>query len=206
MEKEITLVFHNNGLRSYIEVDLCARCPRLDGKGCCGYYSPVFYPTDFAYLMQNKPELLESLFNIPHITILDASLTVNSMADGESYRCLFHDSQKGCILSQDLRETICRHFVCPGIGWEEEPLLKHWHEFFQKLFDYEIYLNNLIADELKARNLSLRDEEKRPIFFKELFCIFKRETSKLPDFIINHPREEKFTLKREIKFGREWKL
>ncbi|SHH20644.1 hypothetical protein SAMN02745221_01924 [Thermosyntropha lipolytica DSM 11003] len=206
MEKEITLIFHNRELRSYIEVDLCTTCPRLDGKGCCGYYSPVFYPTDFAYLMQKNPDLLEYLFKIPRITVLDSSLTVNSMIDGDSYRCHFHNPEKGCILDQDLRETICRHFVCPGIAWEEEPELKTWRDFFQRLFDYEIYLNQLIAEELKAKSLSLREPQKRPAFFQELFHIFKRETARLPDFIEDYPRKEKFVLQRTIKFGKEWKL
>lgn len=206
MFKEITLVFHNQGLRSYIEVDLCADCPRMDGKGCCGYYSPVFYPTDFAYLMHNKPDLLKKLFTLPNLTILDSSLTVNSMIDGDSYRCHFHNRQKGCILSQELRETICRHFVCPGIAWEEEPKLKAWHEFFTRLFNYEVYLNNLIADELKAKNLSLRDESKRDLFFKEISNIFTKETKNLHDFITKYPRQEKFVIKRQIKLGSEWKL
>ena len=55
MQKEIKIIFHNQGLRSYIEVDLCSECPRQDDKGCCGFYSPVFYSSDFAYLLKNQP-------------------------------------------------------------------------------------------------------------------------------------------------------
>ncbi|MBO8158705.1 hypothetical protein [Thermosyntropha sp.] len=206
MLKDIILTFHNRGLRSFIEVDLCPECPRQDHKGCCGYYSPVFYPTDFAYIMQNKPKLLNYIFSIPNLTILDSSVTVNSTIDKNGYLCHFHDLQKGCTLPQDLRETICRHFVCPGIGWEKEPELKHWKEFFQNLFDYEIYLNNLIADKLKAKGLSLRDHKNRRLFFQELLTIFIDETRNLPDFFNRCPPLEKFTLTRSIKFGTDWPL
>ena len=206
MQEEIKLIFHNNGLRSYIEVDLCRECPRQDDKGCCGYYSPVFYPSDFAYLLKNQPELLDYIFNIKNITVLDASVTVNNSIDGSSYRCSFHQKDGGCLLSQQLRESVCRHFVCPGIAWEDEGKLSHWKDFFCKLSDYEIYLNNRIADRLKEKGLSLRQKNNRSEFFAQLLLLFEEETSSLPDFLANYPSKEEVSINRQIKYGSDWPL
>jgi hypothetical protein len=97
MDKEINLIFHNLGLRTYIEVDLCAECPRQDDKGCCGFYSPVFYPTDLAYLYLHQPEMIEKIFSFDHLTVLDHSVTVNNVPEGDSYRCKFHSKNGGCL-------------------------------------------------------------------------------------------------------------
>ncbi len=206
MKKEITIVFHNEGLRSYIEVDLCAECPRQDDKGCCGYYSPVFYPSDFAYLLIHKPDLIDYIFKIKDITILDASVTVNNTIDGESYRCYFHSKDQGCFLDQKLRESVCRHFVCPGIDWEKEESLRHWKDFFSKLSDYEIALNNKIASALKAKGLTLRQDNMRRTFFQELLILYKEETNNLPSFFSKYPPIENAKLIREIKYGKDWPL
>ena len=64
MLKEINLVFHRRGLRSFIEVDLCADCPRRDHKGCCGHYSPVFYLTDLTSL-PSSPQLIDYIAELP---------------------------------------------------------------------------------------------------------------------------------------------
>jgi len=206
MNKEIKLKFHNRGLRSYIEVDLCAECPRQDAKGCCGYYSPVFYASDFAYLLEKKPELIEHILQADRITVLDTSVTLNKSIDGDSYRCHFHSQEGGCSLAQEERESICRHFVCPGIDWEREPGLFHWKRFFTMLFDYEIELNNEIARVLSEEGLSLRNENDRAAFFSRLQDIFRDKTSKLPDFFKECPEKEEATLLREISFGQDWKL
>lgn len=205
MEKEIEIVFHNTGLRSYIEVSLCADCPLQDGKGCCGNYSPVFYPTDFGYLLKNSPALLEEILNIQRLTILDASLTVNNTIDGSSYKCHFH-TDKGCRLAQEQRESICRHFVCPGIGWENEKDLLDWKQFFIQLADYEIELNNRISELLKEKGLTLRNETNRRHFFDELLRIYDREIQVLPDFFAKCPSQERFILKRDINPQCEWPL
>lgn len=206
MQKEIKLKFHNRGLRSYIEVDLCAECPRQDAKGCCGYYSPVFYASDFAYLLENKPELIENILQADRITVLDTSVTLNKSIDGESYRCHFHRQQGGCFLEQEERESICRHFVCPGVDWESDPHLARWKKFFTLLFDYEIELNNQISEELSNIGLSLRRETERAEFFRQLLVIFKDKTRILPDFFNECPPEEEATLIREISFGQDWRL
>lgn len=206
MIKEIELVFHNQGLRSYIEVDLCRECPRQDDKGCCGHYSPVFYPSDFAYLLQNHPNIMNYLMNIEDATVLDASLTINNSIDKDSYKCHFHRADGGCLLDQLQRESVCRHFVCPGIAWEEEAKIKHWKNFFSLLEDYEIELNRRIADTLKAKGLSLRDKEQRQRFFKELLNIYKEETRNLPGFFSSCKPLERFTIRRQIFFQQEWPL
>jgi len=206
MNKEIKIIFHNEGLRSYIEVDLCSECPRQDDKGCCGYYSPVFYTSDLAYLLKHRPELIDYIFNIDDITVLDASVTVNNSIDGDSYRCHFHSKKGGCKLDQPLRESVCRHFVCPGIAWEKEEELLPWKDFFLRLSDYEIELNNRIAAKLKEKGLTLRDKGKRPQFWTELITLFEQETQNLPDFFNHLPAREEWIITRPVSYGKDWPL
>ncbi|MBC7076080.1 MAG: hypothetical protein H5T98_08470 [Syntrophomonadaceae bacterium] len=206
MQKEIQITFYNKGLRSYIEIDLCSECPRNDNKGCCGYYSPVFYSSDLAYILKNKPDLLEYILGLEDITILDASITVNNSIDGSSYRCHFHSKDKGCLLPQDLRESVCRHFVCPGIKWEQEKTLQNWKDFFTKLSDFEISLNNCIASILQQKGLSLRNENKREELFKELLQLYDKKTHCLPAFFSRYPKYEAKKLVCEIKYGKDWPL
>ncbi len=206
MLRDIVLTFHNQGLRSFIEVDLCPECPRLNEKGCCGYYSPVFYPTDLAYILLNRPSLLDLIFSLPHLTVLDASVTVNSLPDGEGYRCQFHSRQKGCLLPMLLRESVCRHFVCPGVGWWKEESLAHWKQFFDQLEEYEIAVNNRISEELKRRGLTLRVPELRKAFYQNLIPLFKKETEVAPEFFSSCPASETVVLRRRLSFGEEWTL
>lgn len=204
--EEITITFHNRGLRSFIEVDLCARCPRLDDKGCCGYYSPVFYPTDLAFIMQEAPDFIDHLFSIRDTTILDASVTVNNTIEGNSYRCHFHSRDKGCLLPQNLRESVCRHFVCPGVGWEKEETLQYWSLFFTRLSDYEIELNNRIAEQLKQAGLTLRDQAARNVVLQEIKYRSEEETRQLPTFFAEYPICETVKITRKIKYGNDWPL
>lgn len=206
MHKEIKIVFHNQGLRSYIEVDLCSECPRQDDKGCCGYYSPVFYASDLACLLKHSPELIDYIFSIDNITVLDASVTVNSSIDGASFRCHFHSKEGGCLLNQALRESVCRHFVCPGIAWEEEDQLLPWKEFFLRLSNYEIELNNRIAAQLKEKGLTLRDKDKRKQLLAELEALFEQETKILPEFFAQVPVREEALITRPISYGKDWPL
>jgi hypothetical protein len=206
MDKEIEIVFHNRGLRSYIEVDLCAECPRQDDKGCCGHYSPIFYPTDLVYLLNNQPELVDYIFGLDRLTILDASVTVNNTIEGTSYRCRFHSKDSGCRLAQHLRESVCRHFVCLGIGWESEPELKPWRDFFSRLTDWEIELNNRWAAELKAKGLTLRDPDLRQQLWQELHRLYQRDLTVLPDFIAAMPEDDSYRIVRPLQFKQEWIL
>jgi hypothetical protein len=206
MSKEITLIFHNQGLRTYIEVDLCAECPRQDDKGCCGFYSPVFYPTDLAFLYLHQPEMIPQIFAIDHLTILDHSVTVNNDPEGDSYRCQFHSKSGGCLLEQTRRESICRHFVCPGIGWWEEPALQEWKIYMEKLTDYEIELNQRLADALDAYKLSLRDPDLRDEYFRVLMELYTEEALNIPDFISKMPARQSFCIVRPLFLGKDWKL
>lgn len=206
MNKDIKLVLHNRGLRSYIEVDLCAECPRQDDKGCCGHYSPMFYPGDFAYLLRRRPELVEQILSLDNVTILDSSVTVNKTIDGDCYHCHFHQTAGGCLLEQDERESICRHFVCPGIDWESEPSLIHWRNFFAKLFEYEIEINNRIAETMREKGLTLRDKTRRAEFFSELTLMFKEIDSNPPEFMKECPAEETAVISRVISYGKDWPL
>lgn len=206
MDKEINLIFHNLGLRTYIEVDLCAECPRQDDKGCCGFYSPVFYPTDLAYLYLHQSEMIEKIFSFDHLTVLDHSVTVNNVPEGDSYRCKFHSKNGGCLLEQTWRESICRHFVCPGIGWWEESSLQEWKEYMEQLTDYEIALNQRLADALDAHGLNLRRPELREEYFRVLIELYKKETEQMPDFINRMPEQQSFRIVRPLLFGKDWQL
>jgi hypothetical protein len=105
--------------------------PRQDDKGCCGTIRRL-YSHDLAYILLHKPELIDYIFSLDNLTILDASVTVNNSIDEASYRCKFHKNEGGCLLPQNLRESVCRHFVCPGIGWWEDARLQNWKEFFDR--------------------------------------------------------------------------
>jgi len=206
MKEAIQLVFYNQGLRSYIEVDLCARCPRQDDKGCCGYYSPVFYNSDLAWMLEQAPELVRELFSMEHLTIMDASVTVNQLVDGDSYLCRFHSREGGCRLPQHLRESVCRHFVCSGIDWQQEADLVEWKYFFDQLTDYEIALNQAIADRIAALGLSLRNHQQREIIFSLLPGIFKEESSNCPAFFASVPPEQKYIVYRHLTDRETWTL
>ncbi|MDO4540463.1 MAG: hypothetical protein Q4B48_05115 [Syntrophomonadaceae bacterium] len=202
----IALTFYNQGLRSYIEVDLCARCPRQDDKGCCGFYSPVFYYSDLAWLLLHDKELVREIFALERLTVLDASVTLNQLIDGASYRCRFHRLEGGCRLPQHLRESVCRHFVCSGIGWQREPELADWAVFFDRLADYEIAVNARMAARIEARGLSLREPLQREAIFALLPDIYAEETAAEPDFFRMVPAVRRHTLARELTFAETWKL
>jgi len=204
--KEITLIFHNLGLRTYIEVDLCAECPRQDDKGCCGHYSPVFYGTDLAYLYLHQPDVIEQIFAFDHLTILDHSVTVNNVPDGDSYRCKFHSKDGGCLLEQTWRESICRHFVCPGIGWGEESALQEWKDYMEQLTDYEIHLNQRLADALDQQGLCLRNPQSRSDYLRALVQQYQQELEETPAFMCSMPVQQSFKIVRQLHFGKEWPL
>jgi hypothetical protein len=206
MNKEINLIFHNLGLRTYIEVDLCAECPRQDDKGCCGYYSPVFYPTDLAYLYIHQADIITRIFSFDHLTILDHSVTVNNVPDGDSYRCKFHNKNGGCLLEQTWRESICRHFVCPGIGWWEDSSLREWKEYMEQLTDYEIELNQRLSDALNEQGLNLRRPELREKYLHALIELYHKELEQTPEFVSRMPAQQSFRIVRPLLFGKDWQL
>jgi len=207
MRKEINLVFHRRGLRSFIAVDLCAECPRQDQKGCCGFYSPVFYPTDLYFLRLRRPELIDHIKGLPRLTVLDASITVDSVPDGEGlFRCQFHTPQQGCLLPMSLRESVCRHFVCPGIDWWNEERLSHWKEYFEQLADYEIKLNNTLALCLSKEGLSLRNPQDWDQAFKLIDDMINEALNQVESLGTDLPRQEAARIVRSLAFGSEWPL
>lgn len=206
MLKDVQMTFYNQGLRSYIEVDLCSQCPRIDNKGCCGQYSPVFYPLDLAYMMLSQADLIEYIFKLDDITLLDTSITVNNDIDGESYKCKFHSQEKGCALSQNLRESICRHFVCPGIYWQKHKELETWHNFFIQLEAYENQMNEMIASKLQEKNLSLRYPSMHKEFLNETLALYQEIINNPPEFIKKQTKQENHTIKCSISYGEDWPL
>ena len=206
MNKDIIITLYNKGLRSYIEVDLCVSCPRQDDKGCCGYYSPVFYPLDIAYLYVNHPEVMEQVWAMEHITVLDASVTINSPPEHSGYHCRFHSKEAGCVLPQTSRESVCRQFVCTGVDWQQEEALTPWKEFFQALEDYEIQLNSSISEQLRQKGLSLRDKTQRPLFINALIELYHQAITVMPYFIYTVPSRQSAKLYRPITFKEEWIL
>lgn len=207
MLQKIKLTFHNEGLRSYIGLDLCCNCPRQDKKGCCGWYSPVWYPVDLGFVKKNDASILDYVLKLDHLTFLDNSITINNLPESESYQCRLHQKDGGCIIPQHLRESVCRQFICIGVNWQSENNLQHWVRFFDLLSDYEISINNRISEQLQSMGLTLRDPQKREIYLKELLPIYEKEINNPPAFFKEFPNIEEVTIEREIdKFGTEWVL
>lgn len=202
----VQLTFRFRGLRSYIDLDLCARCPRQDQKGCCGHYSPVFYLLDLAYLYIEEPELIEFIFSLPRLTVLDHSVTVNKVPDGEGFICPMLDKKGGCRLPQIRRESVCRHFICQGVNWQEQPALKSWADFFERLGDLEIAINQEWAGRLQESGLTLRNPSHR-----DQIC--SRAAEYLADLLADPPPlvqgadyDQEFTLLISVDPEAEWIL
>jgi hypothetical protein len=207
VEKSINLTFHNRGLRSFIEVDLCAECPRCDDKGCCGYYSPVFYPLDLYFLHREDREILERIFSLPALTILDSSVTVNSSIDtGGGYRCQFHSRENGCSLAQHQRESVCRHFVCPGIAWWDDPNLSAWKTFFDQLEAWENELNRYLGALIGEHGLTLRRPDDRPRIWALLNEAVPGLLADHPAFLDQIPETGEHSVTRTMVWGNEWPL
>ena len=207
MKKEITLTFHNEGLRSYIELDLCCECPRQDRKGCCGWYSPVWYPLDLAFVYKHSPQTLDFVWGLDHLTVLDSSVTINNFPESESYQCRFHKKEGGCVIPQHLREAVCRQFVCIGVNWQAEPEMAHWVEFFERLTDYEIAVNEKLAALVAAKGFNLRNPEQRKPYIEALMPLYEEEMKNPPAFFSEYPKEETYIIRRNIEhFGSKWIL
>lgn len=200
----IEIVFHNLGLRSWIECTLCWDCPRNDAKGCC-YYNPTYYPVDFSYLYEVKPEVIKVIFSQPRITIMEKYMSVDRTEDKDGdFRCQFHSLEGGCCWAPELRESVCRFYVCPGCAiWEEEGTAI-WKEFFDRLDTYEAQINKAISAELATRGLDLKSNARE--FIKQAAQLFKQNWDIMPAWCREYPQEQRFLLKRPIYYGREWKL
>ena len=203
-ERTFEIIFHNWGLRSWIECTLCWNCPRGDNKGCC-YYNPTFYPLDFVYIMEKKPELIEDIFSRRRITVMEKYVGVDRIEDADGdFRCQFHSLEGGCELPPDLRESVCREYVCPGCGvWEIEGAGK-WKEFFERLGSFEQEINSFLSRSLELKGLTLKNNWAD--FIVEAGKVFREVWPDLPYWMKEYPAEEKFVVRRAVVYGKDWKI
>ena len=203
-EQTFEIVFHNLGLRSWIECTLCWNCPRGDAKGCC-YYNPTYYPTDLAYLQENNPAVIQVILGMPRLTILEKYLSTDRVQDKDGdFRCPFHALEGGCRWAPDLRESVCRFYVCSGCDiWQAEGVAV-WKQFCDRLESYEAEINQSICAELAARSLDLKVDPAE--FIKQAALVFKEKWDFMPEWCREYPAEERFVLSRPITPGKEWKL
>lgn len=203
-DKTFKVVFHNLGLRSWIECDLCWDCPRGDGKGCC-YYNPTYYPTDFIYLMDVKPQALQEILNMPYITFLEKYVSLDRVEDEEGdYLCQFHSITGGCRWAPDLRESVCRFYICPGCRiWEEEKV-EIWKKFFTKVEEYESKINQEISLVMENRGLDLRSNTMD--FIKQASEYFHERWSFNPDWCQEYPKGQVLIINRTLEYGKNWRI
>jgi hypothetical protein len=76
----------------------------------------------------------------------------------------------------------------------------------EQLTDYEIALNQRLADALDAHGLNLRRPELREEYFRVLIELYKKETEQMPDFINRMPEQQSFRIVRPLLFGKDWQL
>ena len=84
--------------------------------------------------------------------------------------------------------------------------MQDWRDFFDKLSNYEIQLNNEWASILKGQGLTLRDPSLRPKFFDELKNLYQQELNRPPDFITLMPEQDSRSLTRPLSFRADWIL
>lgn len=203
-EQTFEIVFHNLGLRSWIECTLCWNCPRGDAKGCC-YYNPTYYPTDLAYLQENNPAVIQVILGMPRLTVLEKYLSADRVQDKDGdFRCPFHALEGGCRWAPDLRESVCRFYVCSGCDiWQTEGVTA-WKQFFDRLESYEAEINRSICADLAPRGLDLKVDPTE--FIKQAALIFKEKWDFMPQWCCEYPAKQRFVLSRPINPGKEWKL
>jgi hypothetical protein len=153
---------------------------------------------DLGFLYENRPELIDYIFGLNPITVLDTSVTVNNRPEEDSYRCRFHSKETGCLLEQAWRESVCRQFVCPGVGWWKVETLSHWNDFFTRLAEYEADCNNALSTRLREQGFSLRDSDRREAFFAALLPLYHVVLRQTPAFFYSCPAEETICLIRDV--------
>lgn len=203
-EREFEVVFHNLGSRSWIECTLCWNCPREDDKGCC-YYNPTFYPMDFIYLLEHQPDLIETIFRSPRVTILEKYVGLDRVIDKDGdFRCQFHSLNGGCHIAPDRRESVCRQYICPGcLIWEEEGT-ETWKEFFDRLDETEKEINQALSQMLQERGLNFKTSSRE--FIKEASRLYRDNWLGAFDWCAEYPREQRYKLTRQLTFGKDWKI
>jgi predicted secreted Zn-dependent protease len=106
----------------------------------------------------------------------------------------------------ELRESVCRHFVCPGIGWWKDEKLAKWKNYFDQLADNEINLNNFIAAEMEREKLSLRNSEDWDRILVLIDHLVEEALSRMDEWDAAVPEQEAVVIKRRITYGIDWPL
>lgn len=205
IKREFEVIFHNQGLRSWIECTLCWSCPRDNHKGCC-FYNPTFYPLDFIYMQENNPELIDFIFKLPRVTVLEKYVGIDRMVDADGdYRCQLHSLHGGCIMAPDLRESVCRQYICPGCRiWEEEDT-SCWREFFDRLDACEKEINQEISAILGERGLSFKTGPQE--FIREACRLYYQNWPEDPfAWCRDYPSQQRYRITREMAWGKDWKI
>lgn len=202
MLTEIKMTFYNLGLRSWIECDLCYRCPLNQSKGCCSY-NPTYHLVDLGYIGSVRPDILPVIMGKPRLVIEEFWLSVSYLEDSRvGRRCQFN-TDTGCQLPVEYRESVCRHFICPGIRlWEEESLAR-WAEFFQEIEATEAEFNQRLRLRLQEAGVDLRSS------FPTALDILVREYRQVlagieAERFGKYPSREQIVLSREIVPGEKW--
>lgn len=202
MLTKIKLTFHNLGLRSWIECDLCYNCPLSRAKGCCTY-NPTFHAVDIAYIGAKQPDLLLLIINRPRVLVETTWISVNYLDDPMvGHRCQFN-TDTGCSLPVEFRESVCRHFICPGIKMWEEESISQWADFIQELETTEAEFNQHLREKLKQAGVDLRSSflEATAVLVKEYKEVLKKIEE---ERFAGYPRQEQVILEREISLSEKW--
>lgn len=202
MKRLVTVGFRNLGWRSWLTCSLCAECPDSDQKGCC-CYSPVLRLAELGLLQRDNPQILRDLLEMPHLTILDYSVTVESVrCVDNTRRCQFHSCKGGCVLPVEFRESVCRRYVCAGTGLWEQAGAKDWTRFFDELEVWEAGFNQELEQELRKAGITLRGDH--DCFFAVLGQAFERLYQPALQRIPKPPEEENLTFSVDVSDWIEW--
>ncbi|MDH7578774.1 MAG: hypothetical protein QHH75_13390 [Bacillota bacterium] len=185
----IEVTFHNAGLRSSIECNMCSSCPRDRIRGCCKI-SPVFLLTDVGFFLNsNGISFLESLFESPYVEIGDDYLKVKAIKEVDArHYCRFHNQEIGCRIPIPHRNTVCRQFLCPEVSLWRDPKAKRWVSFWLHLQKEEILLNHTLALECEKNNCSLRFQ--RNTCLELIKNLYQKLNSRLEPYFRSYPVTE----------------
>lgn len=202
MRTEIKLTFHNLGLRSWIECDLCFKCPLNQAKGCCSY-NPTYHLVDLGYIGDQWPDLLPVILNKTRVLVDNFWVAVNYIEDPQvGRRCQFN-TDTGCQLPVEFRESVCRHFICPGIQMWEEESLKRWADFFQEIETTEAEFNQHLRLKLQEARVDLKSS------FPAALDVLVKEYHQVlagieAERFGKYPRQEEIIITREIDPDQIW--
>lgn len=202
MRQHVDVIFHNLGLRSWIECSMCASCPDSKGKGCC-CYKPLYMPADLAYLQQNQPEVLERVLAVRPLTMMETCFLVeNYQGEDGTLFCRFHSRKGGCTLEVAEREYVCRRYVCEGVPIWDIPGTGEWQRFFGELERREAELNGILEKELKEAGASLNRDVKH--YLQVLQQAYDKIEDQGKTWFENMPVEGRFTLEVDDAEWHEW--